>query len=548
MPDAALNTAEAAQPAAVPDGPQPPSMIAVAALTAHPGNVRDDLDLTTEFCASVAESGIRIPLMITPGEEGYRVIEGHRRLAAAVKAGLAEVPCTLDTGRAGDEAGQYLDMLVANSGSHRKNFTPVEEAAALFAAHEAGASRTRLRKATGRKADDIKTALQAGRLSTSTRAEVSQLTRQLSLADLALLAEFDGDTDATRQLLEALRLGYNAEYLAERIRQERAEAAEHQRLRTELEAAGYQITGELPPGAGMLTALAHDGEALTGESHAQCPGRGVFFRAWSQLDPVHYCADPSGNGHTSLFAATTAPGGDAAPPGPGTGDSAPPPEPAAGDPARRLVIEGNRAWVAAAEVRRRWVAELLSRRTAPREVAQFVAAQLLTMPTPLRGALGNAHAQTMFAELAGQDATTLVERCATSQPSRLPLLMLAPIVTAYETEICGEGERRSTWREDRYSPCPRTDAGSYLAFLAGLGHQMAPIERAVADGVPYTGDNPAAPLDDSAADPGTAEPSAADQDTADADAGDATVGGDSDAATDDPGPAPQDPGGTPPQE
>jgi hypothetical protein len=45
---------------------------------------------------------------------------------------------------------------------HRRNFAPVEEAAALFAAHEAGASRTRIRKSTGRKAEEIKTALAAG--------------------------------------------------------------------------------------------------------------------------------------------------------------------------------------------------------------------------------------------------------------------------------------------------------------------------------------------------------------------------------------------------
>jgi ParB family chromosome partitioning protein len=93
------------------------------------------------------------------------VIEGHRRLAAAAEAGLAEVPCVLDADRAGDRAGQFLDMLVANSEGHRKNFAPVEEAAALFAAHEAGASRTRIRKATGRMAEEVKTALTAGRIS-----------------------------------------------------------------------------------------------------------------------------------------------------------------------------------------------------------------------------------------------------------------------------------------------------------------------------------------------------------------------------------------------
>ena len=73
-------------------------------------------------------------------------------------------------------------------------------------------------------------------------------------------------------------------------------------------------------------------------------------------------------------------------------------------------------------------------------------------------------------------------------------LMLAPVVAAYEGEMCGaDASRRATWREDRYSPCSRTVAGRYLAFLAGLGYPLAPIEQAVADGVPYIGDTPAGP-------------------------------------------------------
>ena len=148
-------------------------MIAVDKLIAHPGNVRENLDLTAEFCASVAENGVRVPLLITTDADGgYRVIEGHRRLAAAVKAGLAAVPYDLDGERAGDEAGQFLDMVTANSGAYRRNFSPLEEATALFAAHEAGATRTRIRKATGRKADQVKTALAAGGLTAQTREQV----------------------------------------------------------------------------------------------------------------------------------------------------------------------------------------------------------------------------------------------------------------------------------------------------------------------------------------------------------------------------------------
>jgi ParB family transcriptional regulator, chromosome partitioning protein len=356
-------------------------LISVAQLAAHPGNVREDLDPTTEFCASVAGSGVRIPLLVTrDGDDGnFRVIEGHRRLAAAVKAGLAEVPCVLDGTRAGDEAGQLLDMAIANSDSYRRNFTPAEEAAALFAAHEAGATRTRIRRATGRKAEEIKTALQAGGISADTRAQMGTAAGQLTLDQLALLAEFDADQEAVAAILEALRRGYAVEYVAERIRQDRAEAAEHDRMCAELEAAGTRVTTDLPDGSVRLNGLTHDGEDLTPETHGTCPGRGVYFPSWNMLHPVHYCTSPAEHGHVARDLLLRPPATD----GIGTAADALPDPPAdyPPDPDRKLVIEGNKAWKATSEVRKRWlVSELFVRRTAPREAAPFVARQLLTMP------------------------------------------------------------------------------------------------------------------------------------------------------------------------
>jgi ParB family chromosome partitioning protein len=201
----------------LPDRPGPEGlslvMIETGKLAAHPGNVRQDLALSEEFAASVALCGVRIPLLVTADESGgFRVVEGHRRLAAAVKAGLAEVPCIIDPERAGDEAGQFLDMLVANGPGYRQNFTAVEEAAALFSAAEAGASRTRIRKVTGRRADEVKAALAVGGMSVQTRDAAGELVGQLDLDQLALLAEFDGDADAIEKLLTALRHGLAVDY------------------------------------------------------------------------------------------------------------------------------------------------------------------------------------------------------------------------------------------------------------------------------------------------------------------------------------------------
>jgi hypothetical protein len=47
--------------------------------------------------------------------------------------------------------------------------------------------------------------------------------------------------------------------------------------------------------------------------------------------------------------------------------------------------------------------------------------------------------------------------------------MLPPVVAAYEGGMYGaDASRRATWRTDRYSRCPRTDAGRYLILAARI--------------------------------------------------------------------------------
>jgi ParB family chromosome partitioning protein len=475
------------QPASATPAVAPRPAIPVALLTAHPGNVRRDLDLSPDFLASIQANGVLVPLRITSGADGaFRVIDGHRRLAAAVQTGLAEVPADLASDRAGDEPGQFLDMW--NAHRHRNPLTPIEEADALFAAREAGATKARIRKSTGLKPPEINAALTAARLCDDTRATVEAMPYELTLEDLAVIAEFEGDPDAVAKLLDTARWGGTLNHQAERLRQERADNAEQERLCRQLEDVGINVTPALPPGGQLLTALCHDGEEITPESHVGCPGRGAFFRSYDPTTPIHYCADPATCGHSF-------PDGD-----PGTSSSAAgatdtpgpagQPDPGPPDAARRLVIQGNKAWKAAAEVRKRWLAtHLFPRRTVPREASQFVARQLLAMPDPLRSGLATAHSRLLFTEITGQPAAKWQDACDTAAIGRLPLLMLAPIVTAYE-QAMAEGEGKNTWRPDRYSPCPRNEAGRYLTLLASLGYQLSDIEQAVAGDVPYTGDSP----------------------------------------------------------
>ncbi len=305
------------QPTTVVIAPQP--TIPVSLLTAHPGNVRRDLDLNPEFVASIQANGVLVPLRITPGTDGaFRVIDGHRRLAAAIQVGLAAVPADLAEDRAADEPAQYLDMW--NAHRHRNPLSPIEEADALFAAREAGATKARIRTSTGLKPQQVNAALAAARLTDDTRATVDATRCELSLDDLAIVADFEGDQEAIAKLLDAARWGGSLEHMAERLRQQRAEHAEHERLCHELEETGYTVSSALPAGGQLLADLRHDGEDLTAESHTGCPGRGVFFRSYDPTTPIHYCAGPAAHGHTLRHAdpaTTSGTAGAAGTPSPG---------------------------------------------------------------------------------------------------------------------------------------------------------------------------------------------------------------------------------------
>ncbi len=55
-------------------------------------NPRRSVGDVAELAASIQAVGILEPLVVTPQDGGYTVVAGSRRLAAARKAGLAEVP------------------------------------------------------------------------------------------------------------------------------------------------------------------------------------------------------------------------------------------------------------------------------------------------------------------------------------------------------------------------------------------------------------------------------------------------------------------------
>lgn len=90
----------------------------------HPFKVKDDEEMNT-LIESVQTQGILSPLIVRPIEntDEYEVISGHRRLHAAVKAGITEVPAfiyALDR----DSAA----IALVDSNLHREHILPSEKA------------------------------------------------------------------------------------------------------------------------------------------------------------------------------------------------------------------------------------------------------------------------------------------------------------------------------------------------------------------------------------------------------------------------------------
>ncbi len=511
-------------------------MIPVALLTAHPGNVREDKQADKAFCDSVTAAGIITPLEITtsPDHDGYVVVDGNIRLDAAIKTGLDAVPYVFSPGTADDAGQQYLHMLI--SSRFRRDLTVHEEAAALFSASDAGMSKAEIRRATGLKASEVRAGITAGSLSAKTRELTAARNYAWTLEDLALLAPFEDNPDAMNRILEAVEYGQPLAYVVQKIDDERQARALRDQLIADLEAKGVTVLDHAPDGATSLYQLrpdlaakddegagtdspdgnpdagsesddaSDDGDAeardeMDPAAHASCPGAIAVLRSWQQ-EPSWYCLDPDKHGHARKDQSALLP----TRPDSGRDDAGPANDNTRSDPNRKLVIEGNKAWDAAGKVRHRWLAEFLTRKAPPAGtgtlVPQFVATQILTMPVPLCQALGGIRNTDIYQRLGGP---TSDEAAAATQP-RLWMLTLTPIAAAYEDQLTGTSTSRATWRTDRYSQCPRADAGSWLSFLARCGYPLSPIEQAVADGLPYQGDTPDSDLPAAAEDPSHTDP------------------------------------------
>lgn len=466
-------------------------MVPVGELSAHPGNVRTDLKIKKSLVTGIRKRGVRQPLLVNRHPDGrLEVVIGHRRLAAAIEAGRETVPCVIEDATAKHAADDYLDMHTENT--EREDLTALEDALALFSANEAGYSMTKISRETGLKPEHVKAAFAAATVTEDAQEAMGDY--ELDVHWWALIKEFEDDPELLQKVKDHKRSDHSVDYAAERVRKIRAEKEEQDRLVTELQDKGYNVIfgNTLPTSGTYLWELSHDGKHLTEEMHAECPGRGVIFRPYEPTTPVHWCDRPTTkHGHTDRY--TTSVNGSR------TSSAGTASKKENTGPSRKFVRDANEAWKAAAVARQKFLIALFDRKTPPREVDEFVVEELLTMPEPLRKWLGGITSNKLFRTLMRHNGFTWhredAQKAITKETTkRRALLRFAPLAAAYEYGLSEASESKQTWRPDKWSPMDAKDAGRYFLMIRACGHKLAPIETALANGKPYTGDHIGKPL------------------------------------------------------
>lgn len=329
-------------------------------------NVRLNLRLDKAFVETIRELGVLKDIDVYPTLTGLVVLDGHRRHAAALEAGLSRVPVRVV--EVVSDENRIALQLVENDA--RLHTAALERAQAVHQLMLFGASNKYLQKhGVGR--EEIK----AAKRLISAPASVKTLAEDAPGIDLVMLGKLAelADTAVSDSDFEDLvsRISQEPDQAAFLIEEERLEAERRQVLADyvrKLEESGTRVVeseelGEKSIGIWFLRNA--DGERITEEEHAECPGRVavVKFGRWQDEPQAHfYCEDWEANGHALPSWMTRKSESSAS-------------EPSEEEKALRAeVIRKNNSSRAARQVRQEWIrSSLLNAGKLPKGWALFAA-------------------------------------------------------------------------------------------------------------------------------------------------------------------------------
>lgn len=469
-------------------------------------NVRTDLNLNPEFIASIKDHGVLVPIVAVATDDGLRVRMGHRRTRAATEAGLSTVPVhVVSTEATGDDAEIERVLTQHAENHHRAGLTITENAGVAKQLSLLGLSASQIAKRTQTKKAHVETALTVAGSELATKATDRY---DLTLDQAAVLAEFEDDTDTVTALVAAATTG-RFDHVAQRARNDRAEAEAKAPVIAALEAEGVTVIARPAydsPTMGLNRLTNTDGDTITAADHRECPGHAVFLteveiytepdgtvldaNRWGEVDwpedktpadddeaasrweavtvtrswtPESVCTDPKANSHRDRYDYSASSGKTAA------ADMSDEDREAV-KAARKVVIENNKAWKAAREVRAEWVKIYLTRKTLSAQAGPFLAHALTADAALISDSKANGTAAAWFSvEPASYgNSAALTEAADAANDKRALVIALGAALAGYEARS-GDG----AWRENGdHSP-----TGRYLRFLATIGYTLSEVEE-----------------------------------------------------------------------
>lgn len=185
-------------------------LINTSLIDPHPDNPRKNIGDVTDLAASIKTNGLLTPLSVVPNGSRYRVIAGHRRLAACKQAGTGAVPCfVLDL-----DPLQQLEAMVTEN-CQREQLTVLEEADAIQGMLDLGATTASVAHRLGRSGDYVRDRAKAASIDNEVRASRDDF-GQLTIGQLVAIARYDGRPDLQKRLAQAAGTS-NFDYTLSRI-------------------------------------------------------------------------------------------------------------------------------------------------------------------------------------------------------------------------------------------------------------------------------------------------------------------------------------------
>jgi len=432
----------------------------------HPDNVRDPGRDIDALAASISEVGVLVPLIVIPvaSVEGtfneqvtHIAVDGNRRQLAAAQIG-ADLPCLVRPDLA---AAREATVTMAVTGLVRDGLTLAEEVHAVQAMLDLGLSQAAVSRRTGRKPAQVRAAKKAAGLDPATVDAAAQY--DLTLDELASLAEWQGDQEATATLLAAAERG-TMDHAVARLRRDQAETVAKAALIEQLTAAGTALTEERPGMYDVPTRLdalnpeADSDDVFNPETHAGCPGHAGYVTADYQgrAVVVYCCTDPVGNGHHRLYQQH---GGAGQRSGPMNEQE---------KAERKQLIARNKQMAAAQDVRIAFVAATLSSKKHAKTLTAWAIERIIHRDRTLARWLGEYGAPKMIGKMLNTEHPD--RALAQASPARQPVLIWAEVCAAYESEFTKDAWRRA----DR-------SRAAYLAHLVELGYRPCETEQLMID-------------------------------------------------------------------